>query len=119
VSLSRRAFFTGLGAVLAAPVIVRASSIMPVRPLYTMTDFKALMERKMKELEEQMVRDMTALINRDVSTVPFLRPYDSEPFVRRSLARGAHTLRVPTMEPDFTISSRQYQWKNSVAVRVA
>ncbi len=31
--LSRRSFFTGLAAAIAAPAVVRASSIMPVKPL--------------------------------------------------------------------------------------
>lgn len=55
IDLSRRSFFSGLGAAIAAPAIVRAASLMPVRAmppgLVTAFDFltvamvKATMER--------------------------------------------------------------------------
>jgi hypothetical protein len=88
-TLSRRAFFTGLGAVLAAPVIVRASSIMPVRPIDPMVEFTALINSKMAELEERLKKDIFATVwGGDQFGNPFQEilavnpPPDSGPAVR-------------------------------------
>lgn len=59
---TRRRLFTGLGVLLAAPVIVRASSIMPVRSIDPMADLLAAMNRAFEEMKARIVDDVTKIV---------------------------------------------------------
>lgn len=52
ITLPRRKFLAGLSALIAAPAIVRASSIMPVRS-HRFSDIEALLDARMKLVESQ------------------------------------------------------------------
>ena len=52
IELPRRKFLAGLAGIIAAPAIVRASSIMPVRT-HRFDDIRALLDARMAEVERQ------------------------------------------------------------------
>jgi hypothetical protein len=62
MNLSRRRFFTGLGVVLAAPVIVRAASIMPVRPIDPLANLTALIEQAMNRMVERYAQEISDIM---------------------------------------------------------
>ena len=61
--MDRRSFLTGFGAsLIAAPAIVRASSLMPVRGIILPIDFKSIWARELHYLliDQRMFADLIA-----------------------------------------------------------
>ncbi len=95
INTSRRGFLAGVGALLAAPTIVRVASIMPVRPIDPMVDFARLIDLKMKELEAKLAHDIATL------TVWGNDAYGNF---------GSETLLLPGARPSHVAPSK-YVWK--------
>ena len=58
IELPRRGFILGLGSLMVAPAIVRASSLMPVKvystPLFTLADYERIMKPMLDKLSQQI-----------------------------------------------------------------
>lgn len=59
---SRRSFITGLVAFAAAPAIVRASSLMPVKAIRPDEDIYALLAQRIRECEAVTRQNMATII---------------------------------------------------------
>lgn len=58
---SRRSFITGLASIIAAPAIVRAASLMPVKIIQPVDeqDIYALLAQRLRDIEQVTIRGMT------------------------------------------------------------
>lgn len=68
--ISRRSFFTGLVAAIAAPAIVRAGSLMPVKSMPSVDDLERLLQERMNEAYRLMDRSITEILYSDQSPYP-------------------------------------------------
>ena len=67
---SRRAFITGLVSLIAAPAIVRATSLMPVKVMPPAEDMNALLKLRMDEVYRITRESMVTLLYGDPDTLP-------------------------------------------------
>lgn len=83
LDLSRRGFFTGLGAsLIAAPAIVRAGSLMPVK---SMPDVDALMDAISRGPYEASIFDLQAVVRKAFLPRLFVQTYETSPFLKAAL----------------------------------
>jgi hypothetical protein len=67
IEVARRSFITGLIALVAAPAIVRAGSIMPVKAVaWSKDELLALLDRRLDEVVAVMARNLNEAIFGDV-----------------------------------------------------
>lgn len=66
IEVARRSFITGLIALVAAPAIVRAGSIMPVKSYATNEQLLALLSRRIIVAEELMAIHIKEWMNREL-----------------------------------------------------
>src|SRR5512138_856984 len=65
MTLHRRSFLTGLGALVAAPAIVSVSNIMPVKVMPREVDIAELFRQGVAEAERIMARNLSHFIYAD------------------------------------------------------
>lgn len=76
IEIGRRSVLRGLGALLCAPAIVRASSLMPVKALRPV-DIDALLRARMEDATQVMARQMAErLFNTGYVSCPPGWPFD-------------------------------------------
>lgn len=68
--LARRKFLTGLAAAFAAPAIVKASSLMPVKAMPSEEELMALLNARMNDVYKVMAEAMSQMIYGDQNITP-------------------------------------------------
>jgi hypothetical protein len=66
VEIARRSFITGLIAMVAAPAIVRAGSLMPVKAMPSVDDIHALLEARINDCVKIMARNLSETLYGDL-----------------------------------------------------
>lgn len=80
---SRRSFFTGLASLIAAPAIVRAGSLMPVkapRVVFTLADYdrimKPILDKMAQQIADNIMNGGAVLVNSELGLLSFIAPQD-------------------------------------------
>lgn len=74
--IQRRAFLTGILSTLAAPAVVRAASIMPVKALPPSLEYRQLSPSQMEDLLSARMEDVYRVTRINTAKILYGSPFD-------------------------------------------